>query len=130
MMSALDVGICSPEAADAGADCTESMRLRKLQDYAPHLSALEWQNIVYTPVTWSCFGRPHSATTAALRNMCRQAARRRGLTNAKVLQRRAEANIAVEIWRRAAKMSFACWPSAGDLEDEEEEGDPAAEAPT
>ena len=36
-------------------------------------------------------------------------------------------DLRVEAW---AKMSFACWPSAGDLEDEEEEGDPAAEAPT
>jgi len=75
-LSALDVGICSPEAADVGADRTESTKLRRLPDFAPHLSALERQSIVYTPVNWSCFGRPHSAITAALRNMCRQAARR------------------------------------------------------
>ena len=38
-LSALDVGICSPEAAAAGDDCTESMRQRKLNDYAAYQGA-------------------------------------------------------------------------------------------
>ena len=60
-LSALDVGICLPEAAAAGSDCTESMRLHKLDDYADYLVELEAQNISYIPVTWSAFGRPHPA---------------------------------------------------------------------
>jgi len=116
--SALDVGICSPEAAAAGTDCVESMRLRKLGDYAAHLPALERQNIVYQPMTWSAFGRPHAAVTKALRNMARRAARRRGFERPEVLQRRAEAAITVEIWRRAAKMAFACWPRDAELGEE------------
>ena len=37
---------------------------------------------------------------------------------ADVLQRRAEEAITVEIWRRAAKMTFACWPRETELADE------------
>ena len=119
-LSALDVGICSPEAAAAGADCTESMRQRKLHFYAQHLTELEAQNIVYKPLTWSCFGRPHAAVTEVLHYLCKQTARRRGLVRADVLQRRAEAAITVEIWRRAARMTFACWPREAELADESE----------
>ena len=98
------------------------MRQKKIGDYAPYLDALQRQNIEYKPMIWSAFGRPHATTTEALRNICRRAARRRGLARADVLQRRAEASIAVEIWRRAAKMVFHCWPK---LEEEEDEaGDP------
>ena len=52
-LSALDVGICSPEAAAAGEDCAESMQRRKLNDYAAHQRELQVQNILYEPVTWS-----------------------------------------------------------------------------
>ncbi len=62
-LSALDVGICSPDSVDAGDDCTESMRQRKLGDYSAHLPALESQNITYTPMTWSAYGRPHKVST-------------------------------------------------------------------
>ncbi len=120
-LSALDVGVTSPEATAAGNDCAESMRLRKLNDYGPHLDALERQNIVYHPTVWSAFGRPHAATTRVIRAMARRAARRRGFASAQLLQRRAEAAISVEIWRRAARMVFACWPWHADA-------DPSAEA--
>ena len=119
-LSALDVGICSPEAAAAGDDCTEGMRQRKLNNYAAHLGELEAQNVVYEPVTWSAFGRPHPATTKVLRCLSRRTARRRGLVRPEVLQRRTEAAIAVEIWRRAARMAFACWPREAELTDETE----------
>ena len=121
-LSALDVGVTSPEATGAGEDCTESMRLRKLNDYGRHLASLERQNIVYQPMVWSAFGRPHVATTKGIRAMARQAARRRGLVSAQLLQRRAEASISVEIWRRAAKMVFACWPRQADMEHHADEG--------
>ena len=120
-LSALDVGVTSPEATGAGDDCTESMRLRKLSDYGPHLAALEGQNIVYHPMVWSAFGRPHAATTKVLRALARQAARRRSFVSSQLLQRRAEAAISVEIWRRAAKMVFACWPRQADADHHPEE---------
>ena len=98
------------------------MRLRKLNDYGSHLDSMATHNIVYRPVTWSAFGRAHPATTLAIRTMARTAARRRGLASAQQLQKRTEAAIGVEIWRRAANMVFACWPrQGGDEEDEVEE---------
>jgi len=125
-LSALDVGVTSPEAIGAGSDCTESMRLRKLGDYGSHLAALERQNILYQPIVWSAYGRPNAATTAVLQAMARQAARRRGLASAKVLQRRAEAAISVEIWRRAARMVFSCWPRHDEGEGQGDEDAPQA----
>ena len=83
--------------------------------------ALEGQNIVYHPMVWSAFGRPHAATTKVLRALARQAARRRSFVSAQLLQRRAEAAISVEIWRRGAKMVFACWPRQADADHHPEE---------
>jgi len=109
-LSALDVGICSPDATAAGHDCTESMRLRKLGDYGSHLGTLERQNIEYRPMVWSAYGRPHPAATQALRAICRRTARRRGLAKGDSLYRQTHAAITVEICRRAALMVAACWP--------------------
>lgn len=117
-LSALDVGIGSAEAEGAGSDCAEAMRLRKLSDYGEFLESMERQNIVYCPVTWSSYGRPHASTTSVIRAPSRLAARRRGWASAREVQARAEASIAVEIWRRAAKMSLACWPRHGASEEE------------
>ena len=114
-LSAMDVGICSPDSGTAGEDCTESMRQRKLNDYRPHLRVLEAQGIVYTPMVWSCYGRPHRATYDALKTICQRASRRRAHVKWEVLYRRAAAIITVKIWQRAARMSFACWPREGDL---------------
>ena len=114
-LSAMDVGICSPDAGDAGDDCTESMRQRKLGFYAAHSRALEAQGIVYTPMVWSCYGRPHQATFEALKTICKRAARRRENQKWQQLYRRAAAIITVKIWQRAARMTFACWPREGDL---------------
>ena len=52
--SALDVGIAAPHAANAGEDCTESMRRRKRDVYARYLPALEAEGVRYTPMAWSC----------------------------------------------------------------------------
>ena len=97
------------------------MRLRKLGDDGSHREALERQNILYQPMVWSAYGRPNTATIAVLQAMARQAARRRGLASAKVLQRRTEAAISVEIWRRAARMVFSCWPRHDDGEGQGDE---------
>ena len=114
-LSAMDVGICSPDAADAGEDCTDTMRQRKLQDYGPYLCELEAQGITYTPMIWSCYGRPHQATVDSLRAICKRAARRRTDQKWRTLYRRAAGIISVRIWQRAARMAFACLPRESDL---------------
>ena len=95
------------------------MRQRKFSDYAAYEQELEMQNIVYEPMTWSVFGRPHAATTKVLVTLSRRTARRRGLVQPQVLYRRTTAAITVEIWRRAALMSFACWPREAELLEED-----------
>ena len=85
----------------------------------PLIKELETQNIVYEPMTWSSFGRPHAATSKVLMTLSRRTARRRGLVRPEVLYRRTTAAITVEIWRRAALMAFACWPREGQLPEED-----------
>jgi hypothetical protein len=110
LTSALDVGIAAPHARNAGVDCTEAMRLRKRAAYARHLPALQAEGIEYRPLVWSCWGREHPDTTAALTQLARQAARRRGFPEHAALLRRARAQIGAAIARRAAGMLRACMP--------------------
>ena len=48
--TALDIGIGSPDAQQAGADCVLTVLQRKMEYYGPHLGALERQNIEYLPL--------------------------------------------------------------------------------
>ena len=80
---------------------------------------MENLNISYEPVTWSCYGRPHPSATKALSNLAKRASRRRGLQMPDVLLRRSAAAISTEIWRRTAKMAFACWPKDSELADDD-----------
>ena len=57
--AALDVGICSPDAAGAGNDCCENMRKRKMEDYGAYLDGMEQVGIIYLLLIFSCFGRIH-----------------------------------------------------------------------
>ena len=110
---ALDVGICSPAAAGAGDDCVESMRQRKVEFYQPFERELEAAGVEYRPVTFSCFGRPHEDSRLLVQSLARRLARRHG-TEAHVEERRIEARIAVDIWRRAARMVRRCLPTSAD----------------
>ena len=110
LTSALDVGIAAPHAVHAGEDCTESMRVRKRATYARFLPALQAEGVEYRPLVWSCWGREHPDTTAALTQLARQAARRRGLPDHKQLLRKARSQICAAIARRAAGMLQACMP--------------------
>ena len=121
---ALDVGICSPAAAGAGADCTETMRTRKLARIAPYERELETGGVDYRPITFSCFGRPHPDSMRVIQSFARRLARRRG-TEAHVEERRLSARLGLEIWRRAARMIRQCLP--GSPEEAAEEGQPAVE---
>ncbi len=113
-LTALDVGIASPDAQHAGDDCRATMYAEKVAYYAPHGDALDRQGIDYQSLIWSAYGRPHPRTTTILRTLSRKLARRRGCSDAERRHRRLRAAIATEIWRRAAKQVFACWPSCDD----------------
>ena len=111
LTSALDVGIAAHHASHAGADCAEATRVRKRATYARFLPALLAEGVEYRPLVWSCWGREHPDTTAALTQLARQAARRRGSSDFRPLLRRARARIGAAIARRAAGMLRACMPT-------------------
>ena len=65
---ACDVGMASLEASGAGLDCVESMRVRKLEHCGERvLTELEEQNVRYTPLILSCYGRRSTVPTSLLR---------------------------------------------------------------
>eukprot|EP00973_Karenia_brevis_P088387 12256310-Karenia_brevis.AAC.1 len=76
-VAALDVGITSP-AASSGEDATDAMYRRKVQEREGQRAELEAQNIVYRPLVWTCFGRPHSAAVDVIRAIAKRVARKRG----------------------------------------------------
>ena len=119
---ALDVGVCCPAAAGAGADCVEAMRRRKVHRMEPFAAELENGGIMYKPIVFSCFGRPHADAKKLIQGFARRLARRPG-TEAAVEERRLAARIGLQVWRRAARMVRRCLPSTADDAAEE---DPAA----
>ena len=108
--TALDVSICSPHALEAGIDCTQSRVSAKLEHYGPHLAALLRQNITYTPIVWSAYGRPHADTLTVLRSLSKSIARKRNIASAEVVFHRLHSSITLEIWRRSARQIRTCWP--------------------
>ena len=109
-LTALDVGITSPDALYAGLDCTESMVQRKLEHYSSHLPTLERQNIEYIPLVFSSYGRPNARTVTILRTLSKRISRRRGTVTAQAVYHSLQSAVSTEIWRRAAKQVFHCWP--------------------
>ena len=98
----------------AGADCTASMYARKIDTYSMHQDVLERQNITYQPLVFSAYGRPHPQSTAILRTLVKQLARRRGCSDGEWRYKKLRAAIGAEIWRRAASQVIACWPDGDD----------------
>ena len=97
----MDVGVCCPAAAGAGADCVESMRRRKVARIEPFAAELENGRIVYKPIIYSCFGKLHADTKTLIQGFAWRLARRRG-TEAAVEKRRLAARLRLQVWRRAA----------------------------
>jgi hypothetical protein len=112
--TALDVSITSPDRIDAGADCVDTRFKQKIDRYSAHLPELRGQGIDYTPIVWSCFGRPHPEAKRVLHAIARTTARRRGGTNAEEIYSRIMADINVEIWRRNVMQLRSCWPTPDD----------------
>ena len=111
---ALDVGVSSPWAGGAGADCCESTRIRKLRDYQDVLPELSASGVHYAPFPVSCFGRLHAESAHHLELLARAAARRRGLGDFRPLLLRARQCLSVQVWRRASSMVVACLRSDRD----------------
>ena len=109
-LTALDIGITSPKARYAGYDCTEAMVQRKLEHYGPHMSALACQNIEYTPLVWSSYGRPNARTVSVLRTLSKRISRRRVTVTAQAIYQGLQSAVSTEIWRRGAKQFFHCCP--------------------
>ena len=112
-LAALDVGVCCPAASGAGADCVESMRQRKAARIEPFTGELERGGILYKPIVFSCFGRPHADAKKLIQGFARRVARRRG-TEAAVEERRLAGRIGLQVWRRAARMVRRCLPDTAD----------------
>ena len=108
--TALDVSICSPHALEPGTDCTQSRVEAKLEYYGPTFAALLRQNISYTPIVWSAYGRPHPDTLTVLRSLSKSIARKRNIASAEVVFHRLHSSITLEIWRRSARQIRTCWP--------------------
>ena len=109
-MAALDVGITSPDASHAGADCVESMWREKRGHYAAHADEMRAAGVTYVPMVLSCYGRWHAESAAVLERIAVQVGRRLGIACHRPLHRRARAAVGVAIWRRAAAMARACLP--------------------
>ena len=109
-LAALDVGIMSPDATGAGDDACAAMHDKKLKDYAAYREEMARNGVVYCPMAFSCYGRVHPEAASMMATLARATARRRGLADYRPLLRRAHANVAVQLWRRAAAMIRACLP--------------------
>ena len=115
-MTALDIGICSPDACNAGLDCCDSMYSAKIDKYSQHLRL---QNeFEYRPLVFSCYGRVRPEAVAIFRTLAQVAARKHGVIDSQGLLARLYRNVGVEIWRRAACMVYDCMPKTHDSERE------------
>ena len=112
--AALDIGICSPDATNAGLDCCESMWDRKRARYEEYFEEMAANNLRYVPVVLSCYGRLHPEAADTLERIALQAGRRLGISNHKALLRRATAAVGVTVVTRAVAMARACLPRLGE----------------
>ena len=88
------------------------MVARKVNEREPIRLELERQNIVYKPVVWTTYGRPHALAVTAMRGIARRIGRRRGCKE-EVVFRQIQYAVGVCLARRAARMSLACRPKVG-----------------
>ena len=83
----------------------------KLRDHAPYLAELKEDGVENRLMIWSCWGRPPTDASNAVRSMAQAAARRHGAVRARDLERRACRALGVQFWKRAAQMVDACRPA-------------------
>ncbi|CAK0799589.1 unnamed protein product [Prorocentrum cordatum] len=97
-------------AEPLGLGCCEGMRREKLARCSTYLPELEREGVSYRPLIWSCRGQPRPETSAFPSTMASAAARRQGFAMGEPLPRQARGAIAVQLWRRAARVVHACLP--------------------
>ena len=66
-------------------------------------------HVIYRPLIWSCYGREHAHTTAAITAIARRVARRQGLADHRRLLARFRAAVEEALARRSARMVHACF---------------------
>ena len=113
-LTAVDVGVASPHADRAGADCVQTMVNDKYAKYDPHAEALGRQGIACRPFCFSCYGRPHPDALAMLRDMVRRISRRRACTAHKARFRRLLAKLTGLLWARLGRQCMFCWPASSE----------------
>ena len=105
----LDVGITTPFSAGAGLDCVAAMRAAKLRRLGPAArEELRQQGLEYVPMAFSCYGRIEEGANARVTQLARRAARRRGLADSQILERRLRQRLGVELWRRSVAVCRRC----------------------
>lgn len=110
--AALDIGICCPHTAAAiarrGGDVLEEYKETKMRKNDAAAKQLGW---TYKPMTISCYGRPHSDTVRAVRQLASAAARRYGEENVKRIEDSWWKKCSTLLAERAANMVMKCSPS-------------------
>ena len=78
-MTALDIGICCPDACNGGSDYCDSMYCAKVAKYMPHLNPQ--REFEYRLLVFSCYGRVHPEACSILKTLVKGVARRHGVIN-------------------------------------------------
>ncbi len=80
----------------------------KIGKCARFFTELNEHRILYRPLVWSCYGREHADTSAAMVALARRAARRRGFADFRPVLARARAAVGLALARRCANMVLSC----------------------
>ena len=91
----------------------EPMRKRNVDKYAPFSADFAAAHVVHRLLIWSCFGREHPETIAALHGLARRIARRLGFANHLPVLAHIRAAIGVALARWGARMVHACLRDPG-----------------
>ena len=102
------MSIVSPDSEGAGLDACVAASNKKHGKYQGVLDELREEGLDYTPVVWTCWGRPGCAASTTVKALACAAARRRGIADPSVLENHVNAIIGCFIWKRAACMALAC----------------------
>ena len=113
---AIDVSVTSPHALYNGTNPQHDARQRKINRYKHIQAELRAEGITYTPLVWSTYGAPHPEVVQALQVAADKAARHPRVGEPRAALKRWQGAIAVEIWRRAARMTQRCLRPLSDPE--------------
>jgi len=104
---AVDVMVKAPTGSVAE-DGAESGKRNKLARYGHILPELEAQGIRYAPAVFTSYGREHADVTRMLKAAAWKVDRTGGEDRGRDRLRKWRRSVAVEIWRRAARLVHRC----------------------